>query len=321
MAKKVLKKAQKQKQKQQKQTQNQKVIINVGSKARRQVKPKIHHHPSINQLLTDASTSHSQNLLNNLINQTTAFRSAEAQRTDVGNRLSYQVANPNQQFLKQFTTPRRNDDISTDIREEIANSDLPIQSKGYASLPTHLQRYMRMSPKRRVEANESDSDDDERTAEILRRRVIRRQEDIAESSRSTVQDSYRQVLPDNVANSANQMEEFQARIPAYHPVEPRQNDSGWGTSFSQTALPAEQGGGGTYERPINTFKIVMVDGEKRYIINGRAPVKQSTANQIYTVRQMREFDTDLQKKPKSTVGGGGAKSKKQSSIEDMFKKR
>lgn len=315
MAKKVLKKAPKQKQKQK---QTQKVIVNIGSKAKPQVKPIIHHHHSINQVLTDASTSHSQYLLNNLINQTTAFRSAEAQRTDVGNRLSYQVANPNQQFLKQFTSPKRNDDISTDIREEIANNDLPIQSKGYASLPTHLQRYMRMSPKRRVEGNESESDD-ERTAEILRRRVIRRQEEIAESSRSTVQNSYSQVLPDNVATSANQMEEFQARIPDYHPVEPRQNDSGWGTSFSQTALPAEQGGGGTYEKRINTFKIVMVDGEKRYIINGRQPVKQSTANQIYTVRQMREFDPDLQKKPK-TVGGGG-QSAKQSSIREMFSKK
>jgi hypothetical protein len=317
MAKKVLKKAPKQKQKQK---QTQKVIVNIGSKTRPQVKPIIHHHHSINQVLTDASTSHSQNLLNNLINQTTAFRSAEAQRTDVGNRLSYQVANPNQQFLKQFTSPKRNDDISTDIRQEIANNDLPIQPKGYASLPTHLQRYMRMSPKRRVEANESESDDDERTAEILRRRVIRRQEDIAESSRSTVQNSYSQVLPDNVANSMNQMEEFQAQMPDYHPVEPRQNDSGWGTNFSQTALPVGQGGGGIYERPINTFKIVMVDGEKRYIINGRPPVKQSTANQIYTVRQMREFDPDLQKKPKPSVGGGG-QSAKQSSIREMFSKK
>ena len=115
----------------QKQTQSQKVIVNVGSNVKRRGKQAVHHHHhSINQVLTDSSSTHAINnasntLLNHIANMTKAFESRDAERDANALKLSYGV-NPTPSFIRGFNRPTQ--PSSGAERDAIAKADAPFDN-------------------------------------------------------------------------------------------------------------------------------------------------------------------------------------------------
>lgn len=116
----------------QKQKQSQKVIVNVGGRGKGGVKAvhHHHHHHSINQVLTDASSTHAVNnasntLLGHIANMTKSFESRDAEREANAVRLSYGV-NPTPAFIRGFNRPAQPPAGSSGAeRDAIARADAP----------------------------------------------------------------------------------------------------------------------------------------------------------------------------------------------------
>ena len=115
----------------QKQKQSQKVIVNVGGRGGgKKAVHHHHHHHSINQVLTDASSTHAVNnasntLLGHIANMTKSFESRDAEREANAVRLSYGV-NPTPAFIRGFNRPAQPPaGSSAGVRNAIATADAP----------------------------------------------------------------------------------------------------------------------------------------------------------------------------------------------------
>ena len=155
----------------QKQKQSQKVIVNIGGRGggkgggKRVVH---HHHHSINQVLTDASSTHAVNnasntLLGHIANMTKSFESRDAEREANAVRLSYGV-NPTPAFIRGFSRPAQTSTGSAEERDAIARADAPNDNLIDARMPV-ARGYRRI-----VNAEPAESSSDETVAP--RRRYV-----------------------------------------------------------------------------------------------------------------------------------------------------
>ena len=155
----------------QKQKQSQKVIVNIGGRGggkgggKRVVH---HHHHSINQVLTDASSTHAVNnasntLLGHIANMTKSFESRDAEREANAVRLSYGV-NPTPAFIRGFNRPAQTSTGSAEERDAIARADAPNDNLIDARMPV-ARGYRRI-----VNAEPAESSSDETVAP--RRRYV-----------------------------------------------------------------------------------------------------------------------------------------------------
>ena len=146
----------------QKQKQSQKVIVNVGGRGAGKGKKAIHHHHhhhSINQFLTDASSTHainnaSNSLLGHLANATKTFESRDAEREANANRLSYGT-NPTPAFIRGFQRPAQTTGGSGEERAAINRADAPYDNLIDARVPV-ARGYRRI-----LSAEPADSSSDE----------------------------------------------------------------------------------------------------------------------------------------------------------------
>lgn len=154
----------------QKQKQSQKVIVNVGGRGGRGKKAIHIHHHSINQVLTDASSTHAVNnasnsLLGHISNMTKAFESRDAEREANAVRLSYGV-NPTPAFMRGFNRPSAQTPVGSSgaEREAIARADAPNDNLIDSRIPV-ARGYRRI-----VNAEPAESSSDE--TEVSRRRYV-----------------------------------------------------------------------------------------------------------------------------------------------------
>ena len=155
----------------QKQKQSQKVIVNVGGRGGgKKAVHHHHHHHSINQVLTDASSTHAVNnasnsLLGHISNMTKAFESRDAEREANAVRLSYGV-NPTPAFMRGFNRPSAQTPVGSSgaEREAIARADAPNDNLIDSRIPV-ARGYRRI-----VNAEPAESSSDE--TEVSRRRYV-----------------------------------------------------------------------------------------------------------------------------------------------------